>query len=136
MLVCGLCIPYVFNHFRDISEDTAVGRLILRSCNYVLLTKTQEVRKKDEDEDKKPRVYLCQVVEKAKNAVHINLGPICVSQLELKTGEKCSFDIQFQLDRSLFTEQKKIIDRLSDFHLDMLFPDFESNCSIPWTPMK
>lgn len=120
--------------FRDISEDTAVGRLILRSCNAVLITKSEESRKADYNS--KIRVYFCPVSDKTKNSVYLDIGRTCVSELDLKDTDVIQFDIQFQLDRTAFIEQKKVIDLLSAKHLDMLFPDLEIRCNIPWSPIK
>lgn len=122
-------------YYRDISEDTAVGRLILRSCNAILLTKSEESRKRD-SKSSKIRVYFCPLSDKSKNSVFLDLGKTCVSELQLKDGDVIQFDIQFQLDRTAFIEQKKIIDQLEERHLNMLFPDLEINCNIPWSPIK
>jgi len=117
----------------DICEDTPVGRLILRSCHSVLLAKTETVNK-SESNGTKPRVYLCAIVEKTKNAMYFEIGKSCVQELKLLAAEVSSFDIQFQLDRTTFMEQKKVIDQLTDLHLDMLFPNFNQNFHIPWSP--
>jgi hypothetical protein len=118
-----------------VSEDTAVGRLILRSCNFLLLTKTEHARAAAES-NSKPRVYLCPISDKTKNSVYIDIGRTCVTELELKDSEFSSFDIQFQLDRTAFMEMKAVIDKLNDFHLSMLFPNFNMEYRIPWTPIK
>ena len=119
--------------YRDVSEDTAVGRLILRSCNAVLLTESDEVRE-CEKVGRKPRVYLCAIADKTKNAMYFEIGEACVKQLDLHCDEVSSFDIQFQLDRTAFMEQKKVIDQITETHLDMLFPDFRVHLNIPWSP--
>ncbi|CAL8138318.1 unnamed protein product [Orchesella dallaii] len=122
------------NLFRDISEDTAVGRLILRSCNAVLLAKSEDSR--TTESDKKIKVYFCPISDKTKNCVYLDLGKTCVSHLDLKEDDVVQFDIQFQLDRTAFIEQKKVIDQLEEKHLAMLFPDLAINCNIPWNPIK
>lgn len=120
--------------YSDISEDTAVGRLILRSCNAVLLTKSEESRRLDNST--KIRVYFCPISDKTKNSVYLDLGRTSVAELDLKDGDVMQFDIQFQLDRTAFIEQKKVIDQLEERHLNMLFPDLAINCNIPWSPIK
>jgi len=84
----------------------------------------------------KPRVYLCPISDKTKNSVYIDIGRTCVSELQLKDHETSAFDIQFQLDRTAFMEMKAVIDRLEDVHLKMLFPDFNIDYRIPWSPIK
>ena len=108
-----------------------MGRLILRSCRTVLLTKTETAQQSVG----KPRVYWCEITDKTKNAIYIHLGAFCVRDLNLKADDALLFDIQFQLDRTAFMEQKDVIDRLNDSHLQMLFPDFSDPLNIPWSPM-
>lgn len=106
----------------------------MRSCNYLLLSKSEGLQSTSGDE--KPKVYLCSVLDKTKNCIYIHVGQACVKELNLKENDVGLFDIQFQLDRTAFIEMKAVIDRLESFHLDMLFPDFSIDYHIPWNPIK
>ncbi len=97
------------------------------------MTKSEEVQRCEAD-GIKPRAYLCNIADKTKNAMYFDIGQACVQELGLHCAEVLAFDIQFQLDRTAFMEQKKVIDKINETHLDMLFPDFTTHFHIPWSP--
>ena len=101
----------------------------------MLISKDEKIRAAEEG-GFKPKVYLCKVMEKTKNVMYFELGNAICDDLELVSNGVGLFQVQFQLDRTSFIQQKQVIDLMKPIHLDLLFPDFTQELQIPWNPIK
>ena len=77
----------------DLTQDTPGGRLVLNSCNEVILAPIQEDGKTPE------RVYEALIAEKSKDAIYMTLSRQCVEELKLRNHSQLKVEIQFQLNR-------------------------------------
>ncbi|XP_038069639.1 probable helicase with zinc finger domain [Patiria miniata] len=142
----------------ELSEDTKGGKLILNSCNTVLLApqhsgsrdKEQGAKKNQQGDHKAPTsptadpsapptntlemVYECTITEKGKGEIYLTLPKTCVDALKLKTSTEFKVELQFQLNRLPLCEMHYAVDKQPD--MSMLFPNVKNSCSIPWTPSK
>ncbi|XP_013417543.1 helicase with zinc finger domain 2 isoform X2 [Lingula anatina] len=104
----------------QLSEDTNAGKLVLTSVTTVLLAP------KDSSSHK---VYEAIIVQKenfdydgrGKDYIYMCLSAKCCQQLGLKAGKKIEVQIQFQMNRALFSLMHFALDHLKN--VDLVFPD-------------
>lgn len=73
----------------------------------------------------KMQLFECQVDEKTKDAVYLQLSPVCVATWNLKSGMKIIAEIRFSLNRQTFCEMHESLDFLADEVIEQgLFPSF------------
>ncbi|XP_071507736.1 probable helicase with zinc finger domain [Diadema antillarum] len=111
----------------DLTGDTPGGRLVLNSCNSVLLAPTKEG-------GMPAKVYEAPITEKSKDSIYLTLSKQCVEDLNLKDNSQIRVEIQFQLNRLPLCEMHYAVDKVPD--MSILFPDVQNNTKIPWTPNK
>ncbi|XP_030840583.1 probable helicase with zinc finger domain isoform X3 [Strongylocentrotus purpuratus] len=111
----------------DLSADTPGGRLILNSCNSVILAPVQEGRTSE-------KVYEAPITEKSKDSIYLTLSKQCVDDLRLKNNSQIKVELQFQLNRLHMCEMHYAVDKVPD--MSLLFPEVHTNAKVPWTPNK
>ncbi|RZC35695.1 helicase with zinc finger domain, partial [Asbolus verrucosus] len=113
---------------KELSEDTAEGRLILMHCNSVYLlpnpSESRSVRK----------IYEAIIEDKGKNMIYLRLSAETVRDLNLTTDTDLEAQIQFQLNRVPYCEWHYTIDKIRNYKL--IFPEIYVEPSIPWSPSR
>jgi hypothetical protein len=98
----------------QISEDSPLGRLVLRSCSEVIVTPNNNSGKR----------YLCTIVEKLNTSIMILMGKAMVRDLGLQPEACLSFKIEMKLEARNFEEMRKALGELTVVESEFLFPDF------------
>ncbi|EFA00306.1 probable helicase with zinc finger domain [Tribolium castaneum] len=113
---------------KELSEDTAEGRLILMYCNSVYLLpnplENRSVRK----------VYEAIIEDKGKDMIYLRLSADTVKELNLTTDTDLEVQIQFQLNRVPYCEWHYTIDKIRNYKL--IFPEIYVEPNIPWSPSR
>ncbi|XP_003424340.1 probable helicase with zinc finger domain [Nasonia vitripennis] len=105
---------------REISEDTKSGRLVLRSCNSLLVQKITF----GEDRTTRPTLGDCifeaHIEDKCNHVIYARLSKDCVTHLNLVPESNVKMHVQFVMNRTPFCEWRRAIDALPDTRL--VFP--------------
>lgn len=107
---------------RKLSEDSPEGRLVLRTCNIVLIKKSTEDQK----------VYETVIEDKGKAFIYLRLSSTTVNDLHLLAGTRIIIEAQFQLNHLPYCEWHYAIDRV--MNCDIIFPNISAPIGIPWSP--
>ncbi|XP_058800615.1 probable helicase with zinc finger domain [Phymastichus coffea] len=106
---------------REISEDTKSGRLLLRSCNYLLVQKITF----SDDPTARPvlgeKIYEAHIEDKCNHSIYVRLSKECVDQLGLLPDTNVKMYVQFVMNRTPFCEWHRAIDALPDTRI--VFPE-------------
>ncbi|XP_071964791.1 probable helicase with zinc finger domain [Antedon mediterranea] len=111
----------------ELSEDKSAGRLILSSCNLILLGASVNGKEPE-------KVYTSVIEEKGKGFVYLKLSKRCVNELELKADTELEVYVQFQLNRLPICEMHYAVDKLPD--VGIIFPEVSKALDINWTPHR
>ena len=111
---------------REVSEDTKSGRLLLRSCNSLLLQKITFAEEDNLPRGREPpifgdRIFEAHVEDKCNHVIYARLSNECVKHLNLKAESNVKMHVQFVMNRLPFCEWRRAIDSLTDTRL--VFPD-------------
>ena len=108
---------------REITEELKSGRLLLRSCNFILVRKAL----------KDHRFYEAFIEDKCSQMIYARLSKDCVEQLKLQDGMGVKMCIQFMLNRISFCEWHWAIDVLPDTRLIFPEPNLQLPIALQWS---
>lgn len=112
---------------KELSEDTAEGRLILMYCNSVYLLPNPS-------ENRSRKIYEAIIEDKGKDMIYLRLSSDTVRDLNLTTDTDLEVQIQFQLNRVPYCEWHYTIDKIRNYKL--IFPEIYVEPNIPWSPSR
>ena len=116
----------------SLSEDSSAGRLILRNCSSLLMTKTNP--KNSGSKTEKRVAYVAVIEDTGKSTLYLRLSSSFVDTWKLKEDQEIEVEVQFQLNRLPICEMHHAIDKLPT--IDLVYPDTTEKIVIPWTPGK
>jgi hypothetical protein len=119
---------------REVSEDTKSGRLLLRSCNSLLVRKINFTKDQGSRPTLSDKIFEAHIEDKCNHTIYVRLSKECVVQLGLEVETNVKMQVQFVMNRTPFCEWRRAIDALPDTKL--VFPEacIDRPLNFEWSP--